>query len=95
MPAVSTRRLPELTVTNPESNSFRLVVETLTVSVPAKAPVGSVGTGAGTTVGAANEMVDGGKAPYNVRRGPLAGRLQGGYTNSLLDFLFANLIWKF
>jgi long-chain fatty acid transport protein len=47
------------------------------------------------TVGAANEMVDGGKAPYNVKRGPLAGRLQGGYPNNLLDFLAANLIWKF
>jgi long-chain fatty acid transport protein len=47
------------------------------------------------TVGAANEIVDGGKAPYNVNRGPLAGRLQGGFPNNLLDFLTANLIWKF
>jgi long-chain fatty acid transport protein len=46
------------------------------------------------TVGAANEMVDGGKAPYNVKRGPLAGRLQGGYVNNLLDFLAFNLVWK-
>jgi long-chain fatty acid transport protein len=47
------------------------------------------------TVGAANELLDGGKAPFNVRRGPLAGRLQGGYSTNLLDFLAANLIWKF
>jgi long-chain fatty acid transport protein len=47
------------------------------------------------TVGAANEIVDGGKAPYNAMRGPLAGRLQGGFPNNLLDFLAANLSWKF
>ncbi|MGA2410994.1 MAG: outer membrane protein transport protein [Candidatus Binataceae bacterium] len=46
-------------------------------------------------VGAANEVLDGGKAPFNVRRGPLSGRLQGGYSTNLLDFLMANLIWKF
>jgi long-chain fatty acid transport protein len=47
------------------------------------------------TVGAANEITDGGKAPYNAMRGPLAGRLQGGFPNNLLDFLAANLSWKF
>ena len=47
------------------------------------------------TVGAANELLDAGKAPFNVRRGPLAGRLQGGYSTNLLDFVAANLIWKF
>jgi long-chain fatty acid transport protein len=46
-------------------------------------------------VGIANEIIDAGKAPYNVQRGPLAGRLQGGYSTNLLDFLMANLIWKF
>jgi long-chain fatty acid transport protein len=47
------------------------------------------------TIGAANELVDAGKAPFNVRRGPLAGRLQGGYSTNLFDFIAANLIWKF
>jgi long-chain fatty acid transport protein len=47
------------------------------------------------TVGAANELLDAGKAPFNVRRGPLACRLQGGYSTNLFDFLAANLIWKF
>ena len=47
------------------------------------------------TLGAANELLDDGKAPFNVRRGPLAGRLQGGYSTNLLDFLAFNLVWKF
>ena len=46
-------------------------------------------------VGLANEVIDGGKAPFNVNRGPLAGRLQGGYSTNIFDFLMANLIWKF
>ncbi|MGH7906065.1 MAG: OmpP1/FadL family transporter [Candidatus Binataceae bacterium] len=47
------------------------------------------------TVGVANEVLDAGAAPFNVRRGPLAGRLQGDYSTNLLDFLAVNLIWKF
>jgi len=46
-------------------------------------------------VGIANELLDAGDAPYNVKRGPLAGRVQGDFSSNYLDFLAANLIWKF
>jgi long-chain fatty acid transport protein len=47
------------------------------------------------TLGIANEVLDAGNGPYNVRRGPLAGRVQGDFSTNLLDFLALNLIWKF
>jgi len=47
------------------------------------------------TIGAANELMDASDAPFNVRRGPLAGRLQGNFSADYLDFLAFNLIWKF
>jgi long-chain fatty acid transport protein len=47
------------------------------------------------TLGIANEVLDAGPAPFNVKRGPLAGRLQGDFSTDLLDFLGLNLIWKF
>jgi len=47
------------------------------------------------TFGIANEVLDAGPAPFNVKRGPLAGRVQGDFSTDLLDFLALNLIWKF
>jgi long-chain fatty acid transport protein len=47
------------------------------------------------TAGAAWEILDAGNAPFNVRRGPLAGTLQGDYTANYLNFVAANLSWKF
>jgi len=47
------------------------------------------------TLGAANEFLDAGNAPYDVKRGPLAGRVQGDYSCNFIDFLAVNLIWKF
>jgi len=47
------------------------------------------------TVGAAWEMMDAGPAPYSTTRGPLAGTLQGHYSTNYLNFVAANLIWKF
>jgi long-chain fatty acid transport protein len=47
------------------------------------------------TAGAAWEFLDAGNAPFNNRRGPLAGTLQGDYTANYLNFVAANLAWKF
>ncbi|MGH7933659.1 MAG: OmpP1/FadL family transporter [Candidatus Binataceae bacterium] len=47
------------------------------------------------TVGIANELLDAGNAPFNVRRGPLAGRVQGDYATNIIDFLAVNLIYRF
>ena len=46
------------------------------------------------TVGIANEVLNGGSAPYDVKRGPLAGRLQGDFSSNIIDFLGINLVWK-
>lgn len=48
-----------------------------------------------TTLGAAYELMDAGNAPFNVRRGPLAGRLQGDYPTNYFNFVALNLIWRF
>ncbi|MGO9603191.1 MAG: OmpP1/FadL family transporter [Candidatus Binataceae bacterium] len=45
-------------------------------------------------VGIANEVFDGSNAPYDVNRGPLAGRLQGDFSSNIIDFLGINLVWK-
>lgn len=45
-------------------------------------------------VGIANEVLNGGDAPYDVKRGPLAGRLQGDFSSNIIDFLGVNLVWK-
>lgn len=47
------------------------------------------------TVGIANEVLDGSNAPYNVKRGPLAGQVQGDFSSNIIDFLAVNLIWRF
>jgi long-chain fatty acid transport protein len=47
------------------------------------------------TVGIANEVLDGSNAPYDVKRGPLAGQVQGDFSSNIIDFLAINLIWKF
>jgi len=47
------------------------------------------------TVGIANEVLNGSNAPYDVERGPLAGRVQGDFSTNIIDFLAVNLIWKF
>lgn len=47
------------------------------------------------TVGIANEVLDGSNAPYDVQRGPLAGRVQGDFSSNIIDFLAVNLAWKF
>jgi long-chain fatty acid transport protein len=47
------------------------------------------------TVGIANEVLDGSNAPYNVKRGPLAGEVQGDFSSNIIDFLVVNLIWRF
>jgi long-chain fatty acid transport protein len=45
-------------------------------------------------LGIANEVLDGGNAPYDVRRGPLAGRVQGDFSSNIINFLGINLVWK-
>jgi long-chain fatty acid transport protein len=47
------------------------------------------------TVGIANEVLDGSNAPYDIKRGPLAGRVQGDFSSNIIDFLAINLIWRF
>jgi len=47
------------------------------------------------TVGAAYEYVNAGNAPLSVSRGPLAGTVQGDYSANFLNFIGANLNWKF
>jgi long-chain fatty acid transport protein len=47
------------------------------------------------TAGAAWEFMDAGPGPYSVRRGPLAGTLQGHYSTNYLNFVALNIIWRF
>jgi long-chain fatty acid transport protein len=47
------------------------------------------------TAGAAWEFLDAGNGPFSNRRGPLAGTLQGDYSANYLNFVAANLAWKF
>jgi long-chain fatty acid transport protein len=45
-------------------------------------------------LGIANEVLDGSNAPYDIKRGPLAGRVQGDFSSNIIDFLGINLVWK-
>ena len=45
-------------------------------------------------LGIANEVLDASSAPYNIRRGPLSGRVQGDFSTNIIDFLGINLVWK-
>ena len=45
-------------------------------------------------LGIANEVLDGSNAPYDVKRGPLAGRVQGDFSTNIINFLGINLVWK-
>jgi long-chain fatty acid transport protein len=45
-------------------------------------------------LGIANEVLDLGSAPYNTKRGPLAGRVQGDFSCNIIDFMGINLVWK-
>jgi long-chain fatty acid transport protein len=45
-------------------------------------------------LGIANEVLDGGNAPYDVKRGPLAGRVHGDFSSNIINFLGINLVWK-
>ena len=45
-------------------------------------------------IGIANEVLDGSNAPYDVKRGPLAGRVQGDFSSNIINFLGINLVWK-
>jgi hypothetical protein len=45
-------------------------------------------------LGFANEVLDGSNAPHDVKRGPLAGRVQGDFSSNIIDFLGINLVWK-
>jgi long-chain fatty acid transport protein len=47
------------------------------------------------SAGASAELLDAGPAPYTANRGPLAGTLQGHYSTNYLNFVAANIIWKF
>jgi long-chain fatty acid transport protein len=47
------------------------------------------------TAGTAWEFMDAGPGPYSVRRGPLAGTLQGHYSTNYLNWVALNVIWKF
>ncbi len=52
--------------------------------------------GEATTVGLAYEFLDGGSADIaNLRRGPLAGTLQGHYSTNYINFVTLNMIRKF
>ena len=46
------------------------------------------------TIGAAYEYISAGNAPLNVRRGPLAGRVQGDCSANFLNIFGVNLNWK-
>ncbi len=46
-------------------------------------------------LGIAYEFVDMGDAELNQARGPLSGTLQGDYSTNHINFINANLIWKF
>ena len=45
-------------------------------------------------LGIANEVLDGSSAPYDIKRGPLSGRVQGDFSSNIIDFLGINLVWK-
>jgi long-chain fatty acid transport protein len=45
-------------------------------------------------LGIANEVMDGSNAPYDIKRGPLAGRVQGDFSSNIINFLGINLVWK-
>ena len=45
-------------------------------------------------LGIANEVMDGSNASYDVKRGPLAGRVQGDFSSNIIDFVGINLVWK-
>lgn len=48
------------------------------------------------TMGAAYEFLDAGDAEIvNLRRGPLAGTLQGEYSSNYIHFIAMNMVWKF
>ena len=47
------------------------------------------------TAGIAAELLDAGPGPFSATRGPLAGTLQGHYSTNYLNFVAANVIWKF
>jgi len=47
------------------------------------------------TVGAAYEYMNDGNAPYTVSRGPLAGTVQGDFSENIINFIGLNLNWKF
>jgi long-chain fatty acid transport protein len=47
------------------------------------------------TAGVAGELLDAGPGPFSNTRGPLAGTLQGHYSTNYLNFVAANVIWKF
>jgi len=47
------------------------------------------------TAGFAWTLLDAGPGPFSVRRGPLAGTLQGHYSTNWLNFVALNVIWKF
>jgi long-chain fatty acid transport protein len=47
------------------------------------------------TAGVAAELLDAGPSPFSSTRGPLAGTLQGHYSTNYLNFVAANVIWKF
>ena len=47
------------------------------------------------TAGVAAELLDAGPGPFSSTRGPLAGTLQGHYSTNYLNFVAANVIWKF
>ncbi|HKA54794.1 MAG TPA: hypothetical protein VKJ47_14135, partial [Candidatus Binatia bacterium] len=49
-----------------------------------------------TTVGLAYEFLDGGSADIaNLRRGPLAGTLQGHYSTYYINFVSLNMVRRF
>ena len=47
------------------------------------------------TVGGGWTLMDAGPAPFNNRRGPLAGTLQGHYSTDFINFAVLNVSWKF
>jgi long-chain fatty acid transport protein len=47
------------------------------------------------TFGLAYELADMGKAPMNIQRGPLAGRITGYFPSHLINFVAGNIKWQF
>jgi long-chain fatty acid transport protein len=45
-------------------------------------------------LGIANEVMDGSNAPYDIKRRPLAGRVQRDFSSNIINFLGINLVWK-